>query len=102
MCAIYLKHGGELVEMVEQPYQAEEVLQQLLADYPNLLAGDQDSDEPKRWMLDYAANGAVLWGLETIRTAFESRYQDADEAARALAEFLALRTNPSVTGSASG
>ena len=140
MCAIFLKHGDELVEMVEQPYEAEDVLQQLLADHPNLLAGDQDSDVRKRWllvkrelgvaaeedapdrwsldhlfldeegvptlievkrssdtrirrevvgqMLDYAANGAEFWGLEKIRTAFESRYPDAEAAARELAEFL--------------
>ena len=133
MCAIFLKYGDELVEMVEQPYEAEDVLQQLLADYPTLLAGDQDSEVRKRWllvkrelgvafeenapdrwsldhlfldeegvptlievkrssdtrirrevvgqMLDYAANGAELWGLEKIRAAFESRYQDAEAAA---------------------
>lgn len=51
MCAIYLKHGDELVEMVEQPYEAEEVLQRLLADYPNLLAGDQDAEPRRRWLL---------------------------------------------------
>jgi len=51
MCAIYLKHGEELVEMVEQPYEAEEVLQRLLADYPNLLAGDQDDEQCRRWLL---------------------------------------------------
>ncbi len=51
MCAIYLKHGEELVEMVEQPYEAEEVLQRLLADYPNLLAGDQDHEPRRRWLL---------------------------------------------------
>jgi hypothetical protein len=51
MCAIFLKHGDELVEMVEQQYEAEDVLQRLLADYPNLLAGDQDSDARKRWLL---------------------------------------------------
>jgi len=27
------------------------LLQQLLADYPNLLAGDQDSEVRKRWLL---------------------------------------------------
>lgn len=138
MCAIFLKHGDELVEMVEQPYEAEDVLQQLLADYPDLLAGDQDSEARKRWllvqrelgvaseedapdrfsldhlfldeegvptlievkrssdtrirrevvgqMLDYAANGVELWGLEKIRAAFESRYPDAEAAASALAE----------------
>lgn len=51
MCAIYLKHGDDLVEMVEEPYQAEDILQKLLADYPNLLSGDQDSDARKRWLL---------------------------------------------------
>ena len=51
MCAIFLKQGNELVEMVEQPYEAEEVLQKLLADYPNLLAGDQGSEARKRWLL---------------------------------------------------
>jgi hypothetical protein len=51
VCAIYLKLGEELVEMVEQPYEAEEVLQRLLADYPNLLAGDQDDEPRRRWLL---------------------------------------------------
>jgi len=39
MCAIFLQHGDELVELVEQRYEAEDILQQLLAVYPNLLAG---------------------------------------------------------------
>jgi hypothetical protein len=146
MCAIFLKHGDELVEMVEQPYEAEDVLQQLLADYPNLLAGDQDSDVRKRWllvkrelgvasaedapdrwsldhlfldeegvptlievkrssdtrirrevvgqMLDYAANGAEFWGLEKIRTAFESRYPDAEAASRKLSEVVPPEDDP--------
>jgi hypothetical protein len=51
MCAIYLKLGEELVEMVEQPYEAEEVLQRLLADYPHLLAGDLDDEPRRRWLL---------------------------------------------------
>jgi hypothetical protein len=41
-----------LVEMKEQPYDTEDVLQQLLAEYPNLLAGDQmDEAAPRRWLL---------------------------------------------------
>jgi|AntDryMetagUQ889_1029465.scaffolds.fasta_scaffold41126_1 hypothetical protein len=40
MCAIYLKQGDQLVDMVEQPYEAEAVLRRLQADYPNLLAGE--------------------------------------------------------------
>jgi hypothetical protein len=51
MSAIYLRHGNELVEMVEQPYEAEEVLQRLLADYPSFLGGDEEREERKRWLL---------------------------------------------------
>ncbi len=50
---IYLIQGnGQLVKMDEQPYDSEDLLQRLLADYPNLLAGDQvDSANPRRWLL---------------------------------------------------
>lgn len=41
-----------LVEMIESSYESEDFLQGLLADYPNLLAGDQISSEaPRRWLL---------------------------------------------------
>lgn len=47
-----IQSGGELVEMKEQPYDSEDVLQELLAKYPNLLAGDQmDAAAPRRWLL---------------------------------------------------
>jgi hypothetical protein len=50
---IYLIQGdGKLVRMEEQPYDSEDLLQGLLADYPNLLAGDQISNvAPRRWLL---------------------------------------------------
>jgi hypothetical protein len=49
---IYLVQGGDLVEMAEQDYASEARLQELLAKYSNLLAGDQiDGDEPRRWLL---------------------------------------------------
>jgi hypothetical protein len=50
---IYLiQEGGQLVEMIEQPYGREEVLQELLAQHPSLLAGGQiDSEAPRRWLL---------------------------------------------------
>ncbi len=39
---IYLiQHGKKLVEMTEAKYDSEDLLQGLLAQYPNLLAGDQ-------------------------------------------------------------
>lgn len=69
MSPIYLKHGDDFVAMSEQPYQAEDILQVLLAEHPELLAGDADSadwvlvrreagiadadDAPDRWSLDH-------------------------------------------------
>ncbi len=47
-----LRDNGKLVRMNEQSYDSESLLQGLLADYPDLLAGDQiDSVEPRRWLL---------------------------------------------------
>ena len=47
-----IQASGDLVEMAEHPYASEDVLQELLAKYPNLLAGDQmDGAVPKRWLL---------------------------------------------------
>jgi hypothetical protein len=44
--------GGGLVKMTEQPYEAESRLQNLLAQYPDLLAGDQiDDRSPRKWLL---------------------------------------------------
>jgi len=50
---IYLiQDNDQLVEMKEQAYPSEDLLQGLLAKYPNLLAGDQmDSAAPRRWLL---------------------------------------------------
>jgi len=50
---IYLiQDGGQLVEMSEQAYDSEDLLQELLAKYPHLLAGDQlDNASPRRWLL---------------------------------------------------
>jgi hypothetical protein len=50
---IYLiQNDGQLVEMSERAYGSEDLLQGLLARYPNLLAGDQmNLSEPRRWLL---------------------------------------------------
>jgi hypothetical protein len=41
-----------LVEMREQPYDSEDLLQRLLASYPTLLASDQiDPINPRKWLL---------------------------------------------------
>lgn len=50
--AIFLIRDGQLVELSSQPYDSESLLQRLLADYPNLLAGRQiDGAAPRRWLL---------------------------------------------------
>jgi hypothetical protein len=50
---IYLiQRGDQLIEMHEESYDSEDLLQQLLAKYPDLLAGDQMDDAvPRRWLL---------------------------------------------------
>ena len=50
---IYLLNGeSKLIAMEESPYDSETLLQKLLADHPDLLAGDQINDEePGRWLL---------------------------------------------------
>ncbi len=47
-----LKDDKELLEMKETPYDSEDLLQQLLQDYPALLTGDQiNREQPRKWLL---------------------------------------------------
>jgi hypothetical protein len=47
-----IQADGQLVEMLEKPYISEDRLEELLAKYPNLLAGDQiDNVNPRKWLL---------------------------------------------------
>ncbi len=72
---IYLL-GGEsrLLAMEEALYDSETLLQKLLADHPDLLAGDQiDAEEPRRWLLvsrEMAVpgeqDGAGRWSLDHL------------------------------------
>jgi hypothetical protein len=46
-----IQHDKNLLEMKEQTYDSEDVLQSLLAQHPSVLAGDQmPGDEPLRWL----------------------------------------------------
>lgn len=66
--------GGQWTPMAETPYAQEETLQQALADYPDLLPGDQISPEaPRRWLLVKRelgipgdANSASIWSLDHL------------------------------------
>jgi hypothetical protein len=47
-----IQNDDSLLEMEEKPYDSESLLQELLAKYPNLLAGSQiDENDPRRWLL---------------------------------------------------
>ncbi|NLT38799.1 MAG: hypothetical protein GXX95_11710 [Methanomassiliicoccus sp.] len=47
-----IQNNGILSKMEDTPYEKELDLQRLLAEYPDLLAGDQiDTNQPRRWLL---------------------------------------------------
>lgn len=47
-----LRDGGSVEPLAEMPYESEKLLQRLLAEYPDLLAGAQMIDgSPRRWLL---------------------------------------------------
>jgi len=69
-----IQNDNNLVEMTEQPYDTEAFLQELLAKYPNLLAGDQmDAAMPRRWLLisremgvPSEEDGSDRWSLDHL------------------------------------
>ncbi len=72
---IYLIQGDDqLIEMTEQQYDSEDLLQTLLAKYPSILAGDQiDSTSPRRWLLvrrevgvPAREGGGTWWSLDHL------------------------------------
>lgn len=72
---MYLLQGDDdLIAMTEAPYDSEDVLQSLLAKYPDLLAGDQlPGSEPRRWLLIRREaplgsddSGATRWSIDHL------------------------------------
>lgn len=72
---IYLRSpDGSLRPMSQSPYESEDLLQRLLAEHPELLAGDlEDEEVPTRWLLidrevdvPDAAGGAGRWSLDHL------------------------------------
>jgi hypothetical protein len=69
-----IQAGDTLVEMSERAYDSDELLQDLLARYPSLLAGDQiDTAAPRRWLLisrevplASAEGGAGRWSIDHV------------------------------------
>src|SRR5260370_35501767 len=69
-----IQDNEDLVEMNEQEYDSEELLQTLLAKYPSLLAGSQiDAKAPRKWLLidrefggPSEEGGADQWALDHL------------------------------------
>ena len=72
---IYLLNGeSNLIAMEESAYDSESLLQKLLADHPDLLAGEQiNAEQPRRWLLvtremsvPGEQDGAGRWSLDHL------------------------------------
>jgi len=69
-----LQENGHLMEMVEQPYASEALLQSLVAQYPSVLAGHQiDPNNPRKWLLigrecgiPKEQNGGDHWAVDHL------------------------------------
>lgn len=73
--AIFLvQAGGSLIRMDAMKYESEDLLQRLLAEYPDLLAGGQmDRTSPRRWVLirremgvPSVDGGSAQWSLDHL------------------------------------
>ena len=73
-CIFLINDDQTLVEMVSTSYDSEDLLQKLLADYPQILAGEQiNSQVPRRWLLidrevgiPAEENGNNRWSLDHL------------------------------------
>ncbi len=89
---IYLiQDDDRLVEMMEQPYDSEDQLQDLLVTYPNLIAGDQiDRATPRRWLL-ISREAAVASDEETaVQWSLDHLFLDQN----AVPTFVDVRRTP--------
>jgi hypothetical protein len=75
--AIYLRHGKEFVAMHERPYEAEAVLQVLLAEHPEILSGGEPGDEGRGWVLVRREAGVADAEGSVDRWALDHLFLDA-------------------------
>ena len=80
MTGVFLiRSNEELVELTEQAYASEDLLQKLLAKYPALLSGDQlDPESPRRWLLISREMGLPSAEGEGDRWAVDNLFLDQD------------------------
>jgi hypothetical protein len=48
---VFLRHGESFIALREQEYETEPVLQSLIAEHPEILAGDDQGEQPTAWVL---------------------------------------------------
>jgi len=74
-----IKKDKELVELTSTPYDSEDLLQDLLAKYPNILAGKQiDSQSPRRWLLISREMGIPSEDAGSKRWSIDHLFLDQD------------------------
>jgi len=113
MTGIFLiQADDQLVEMSEKSYEAESLLQELLAKYPNLLPGDQiNNTDPRRWLLisrevalSHEDNNSNKWSVDhlfldqdAIPTLVEvKRSENTDIRRKVVGQMLDYASNASV------
>lgn len=74
-----VKDNNELVELHEEPYEIEDHLQGLIAQYPALLSGEQaNTSAPRRWLLIGREVGVPDNESESNRWALDHLFIDQD------------------------
>jgi hypothetical protein len=75
MPGVYLRHGNELVAMVETAYETESVLQELLERFPALLTDDEQGTE---WLLIRREARVTLGENAAARGSLDHLFVDGD------------------------
>jgi hypothetical protein len=63
--AIFLRHGSTFIAMREQEYEAEDLLQALIAEHPEVLADDEAGDR-SNWLLVKREIPVESWSLDHL------------------------------------
>jgi hypothetical protein len=81
MSSSFLFHigsNGSLSEMMPQPYDNEDHIQRLLADYPAILGGQYRDQEPRRWALIQREVAVPDGAISDRRWSLDHLYVDQD------------------------
>lgn len=78
--SIYIRgEGGSIDPLEEEPFSTEQDIQDLIADHPDLLGGEQISpDNPRRWALIATEKGIAETSDTGIRWAVDHLFVDQD------------------------